>query len=99
LVALFVEPEVIGRGIGRALLQHALDATQSAGIKSLLIESDPNAEPFYRAQGAETIGCRTSPTTGRDLALLRLPVGGGALSGHQSPRRGAPPEAPATESV
>jgi hypothetical protein len=40
----------------------------------VLIESDPNAEPFYRAHGAMEIGHRTSPTTGRDLTLLRLPV-------------------------
>jgi GNAT superfamily N-acetyltransferase len=83
LVALFVEPDVIGQGVGRALLDHALAHAESAGITSLLIESDPNAEPFYRAQGAQEIGRRTSPTTGRDLALLRLPVGGGALSRHQ----------------
>lgn len=78
LVALFVEPDFIGRRIGHALLQHALEQAESAGIESLLIESDPNAEPFYRAHGAIPIGHRTSPTTGRDLTLLRLarPSGG-----------------------
>jgi GNAT superfamily N-acetyltransferase len=74
LVALFVEPEAIGTGIGRALLRHALERAQGAGVDNVLIESDPNAEPFYRAHGAMEIGHRTSPTTGRDLTLLRLPV-------------------------
>jgi GNAT superfamily N-acetyltransferase len=74
LVALFVEPEAIGKGIGRALLRHALERARGAGTDSVLIESDPNAESFYRAHGAIEIGRRRSPTTGRDLTLLRLPI-------------------------
>jgi GNAT superfamily N-acetyltransferase len=71
LAALFVEPDVIGTGVGRALLAHELERARAAGVDSVLIESDPNAEPFYRAHGAEPIGARTSPTTGRQLTLLR----------------------------
>lgn len=74
LVALFVEPDMIGTGVGRALLRQALERARTAGVESLLIESDPNAEPFYRAHGAVEIGRRTSSTTGRELTLLRLPV-------------------------
>lgn len=74
LVALFVEPEFIGKRLGHALLRHAIDRARSAGIESVLIESDPNAEAFYRAHGAVPIGHRTSPTTGRTLTLLRLEV-------------------------
>ena len=74
LVALFVEPDVIGRGVGRALLAHELNRARAAGMDSVLIESDPNAEPFYRAHGAEPIANRTAPTTGRQLTLLRLRV-------------------------
>jgi GNAT superfamily N-acetyltransferase len=74
LVALFVERDMIGRGVGGALLAHALERARAAGVDSVLIESDPNAEPFYRAHGAEPIGERTSTTTGRQLTLLRLRV-------------------------
>jgi len=74
LVALFVDPDLIGTGIGRALLQHALERARHAGLQSVLIESDPNAERFYRSQGATPIGQRTSPTTGRELTLLQLSV-------------------------
>lgn len=76
LVALFVEPDVIGKGLGRALLSHALEQAQSAGVECLLIESDPNAERFYRGHGAAAVGQRTSSTTGRQLTLLRLAVSG-----------------------
>ena len=56
LEMLFVDPAAIGTGLGRALL----------------IESDPDAEPFYRAHGAEPAGTRTSSSTGRELPLLRI---------------------------
>jgi len=43
-----------------------------AGLDALLIESDPDAEPFYRSQGAQPAGTRTSWSTGRELPLLRI---------------------------
>jgi GNAT superfamily N-acetyltransferase len=69
LEALFVEPAAMGHGVGRALLR---EAQRRAGT-ALLIESDPQAEAFYLRHGAERIGRRTSPSTGRELPLLRLP--------------------------
>ena len=36
--------------------------------------SDPDAEPFYVAQGAERVGARVAASTGRRLPLLRLEV-------------------------
>ena len=75
LVALFVEPDLIGHGVGRALLAHELERARAAGVESVLTESDPNAELFYREHGAVRAGHRTSPTTGRDLMLLRLSTG------------------------
>jgi GNAT superfamily N-acetyltransferase len=84
LVALFVEPDAIGRGVGRALLAHELERARAAGVDSVLIESDPNAEPFYRAHGAEPIGERRSPATGRQLTLLRLRVPEGSRAADQS---------------
>jgi len=72
LEMLFVDPPAIGTGAGRALLRDALAAAREAGLDSLLIESDPDAEPFYRSQGAEPAGARTSWSTGRELPLLRI---------------------------
>jgi GNAT superfamily N-acetyltransferase len=74
LTALFVEPELIGSGVGGALLEHALERARAAGVDCLVIESDPNAEPFYRSRGAVPAGYRRSPSTGRRLPLLRLHV-------------------------
>ena len=69
LVALFVAPEAMGAGVGKALLAAAREA---AGGRELLIESDPNAEAFYLAQGARRVGERVSTSTGRRLPLLTL---------------------------
>jgi GNAT superfamily N-acetyltransferase len=75
LEMLFVEPSAIGTGAGRALLADALDRAREAGLAELVIESDPDAEPFYRSQGAEPAGTRTSWSTGRELPLLRIATG------------------------
>ena len=72
LELLFVEPAAIGTGAGRALLRDALDRAREAGLDELTIESDPDAEPFYRAHGAEPVGTRVSSSTGRKLPLLRI---------------------------
>ncbi len=69
---LFVDPSHKGTGVGRALLRQALAAAHARGLSELLIVSDPNAEPFYRSQGAVRIGTQRSPSTGRELPLLRI---------------------------
>lgn len=68
---LWLDPELIGRGMGRRLFEHALRIASELGFHSLVIEADPNAEPFYVAMGAARIGERRS-STGRTLPLLRV---------------------------
>ncbi|MGW0481936.1 GNAT family N-acetyltransferase [Nonomuraea sp. NPDC003214] len=53
---LFVEPEAIGGGVGRALYGHALREAGRAGFARLTIEADPHAVGFYTAMGAEECG-------------------------------------------
>ncbi len=72
IVAMFVAPERIGSGVGAALFAAAVDAARDAGVTTLVVESDPNAEGFYRSRGARRIGERTSASTGRTLPLLEL---------------------------
>lgn len=69
---LFVHPEHIGKGIGRALWAHMIDTAKQHGLKSFTIDSDPYAEPFYIKMGAEKIGETPSGSiSGRFLPLLR----------------------------
>ncbi len=75
LADLFVEPEHIGTGVGRALMQHAIAAARESGYAIMVIQADPSAEPFYTAAGAVTVGTRPSDSIqGRDLPLMELPL-------------------------
>ena len=49
---LWVQPEFMNRGIGRALLAHALATAVRGGAREITVDADPNAEPFYLACGA-----------------------------------------------
>jgi GNAT superfamily N-acetyltransferase len=70
---LFVEPDLVGRGIGRALWLHAVDTARRSGHPALIVVSDPNAEGFYLRMGCRRIGTRPSELeNGRQLPLLRL---------------------------
>jgi len=73
---MFVDPELIGRGVGRLLFEHALGSARSAGFTRLTIDADPNAAPFYRSMGAVQIGETPSGSIpGRTLPLLEIALG------------------------
>lgn len=71
---LWLLPSVIGQGVGRAALNHALRCAAQYGIQSLRIVSDADAEGFYRRFGAEKTGEIFSPLQNRMLPLLTLAV-------------------------
>lgn len=62
---LWVDPDLQRRGLGRALLADACRRTAEAGRAGLLIDSDPNAEPFYLRCGAERRGSVPAPMPGQ----------------------------------
>lgn len=73
LIALFVAPPFIGQGYGRVLIDHARAQARFGGAKILMIQSDPNAEAFYRAVGAYRIGQEESDSIpGRYLPLYAV---------------------------
>lgn len=75
LDALFVEAAHIGTGVGRLLIQHALEILSKRGGARLIIQGDPNATEFYRAAGARQIGHRESGSIpGRYLPLFALEI-------------------------
>lgn len=71
LTDLFIAPDVIGTGLGRTMWEHAVQAAKACGFRSLSLESDPNAEPFYLHMGAMRIGER-EVAPGRRLPLMRV---------------------------
>ncbi len=56
LTALFVEPDVIGAGIGRMLMRHAIEIAANEGASDIVIQSDPHAREFYERVGARYDG-------------------------------------------
>ncbi|MFJ9313281.1 GNAT family N-acetyltransferase [Pimelobacter simplex] len=70
---LFVDPDAIGRGVGRALLGHLVEAARALGFTTLTIDADPNAEAFYVAAGAVRVRAVPSESIpGRVLPQLEL---------------------------
>ena len=64
LLHLWVLPAVMGRGAGRALFTHACTRVKELGGRELAIESDPNAEGFYRHMGAIRTGTNRNELDG-----------------------------------
>lgn len=76
LDALFVAPEHIGRGYGRALMADALEqARATEHIERLIVQADPYAAGFYENAGGRLIGERPSDSIpGRMLPLYEIDI-------------------------
>jgi predicted N-acetyltransferase YhbS len=51
-------------GIGQQLLHHALHVARRDGAKSVTVDADPNAAPFYLGCGAALAGEVAAPIAG-----------------------------------
>jgi ribosomal protein S18 acetylase RimI-like enzyme len=69
---LWILPDAMDRGIGRALFQHAIEQAKKLGHRAMRIEADPNAAGFYERMGAKRIGANVTEVEGqpRELPLL-----------------------------
>ena len=70
---LWVIPDAMGQGIGRALFTAAEAEARALGVPDLEVEADPHAEGFYHRMGMVTTGYRPADMEGqsRRLPLLR----------------------------
>jgi len=89
---LWITPDWIGRGLGRALFEHAVSTARELGASVLHIEAEPNAEPFYRHMGARRTGERRGQIEDQPRVLPLMELELGALS----PRPPAPPASAAS---
>ena len=70
LEALFVEPTIRRRGIGRLLVEHCVNVARAQGSTALHVVGNPHAESFYLACGFEMTGI-TETRFGAGLLLRK----------------------------
>jgi GNAT superfamily N-acetyltransferase len=71
LAHLFVDPPFMGRGVGRALVNHAVARARDEGARLLTVLSDPFARAFYETCGARFLReDSTEGVDGRPLPFL-----------------------------
>lgn len=76
LLKLFVEPSLLGTGIGRLLFDWATARARNLGATRMTIEADPGAAPFYERMGAYQAGFTPSQSIpGRMLPCMLLELG------------------------
>jgi GNAT superfamily N-acetyltransferase len=71
LFHLFVDPVVIGQGIGRLLWHHAVALARAMGATALVFDSDPHARSFYEHVGA-VVTAEHNSTVVAGLMIPRL---------------------------
>jgi N-acetylglutamate synthase-like GNAT family acetyltransferase len=72
---MWIRPEHIGSGVGRALFLHVKERAANLKIPALELSADPNAEGFYERMGATRIGEVRSEIEGELRVLPRMKIG------------------------
>jgi ribosomal protein S18 acetylase RimI-like enzyme len=70
ILHLWILPEYIGMGYGKKLLEKTIH-TFVKSDKEIIVEADPNAEPFYQRQGFVTYDKVESFPKGRFLPVMK----------------------------
>lgn len=71
---LWVSPDHLGTGVGKALFVHAMRSAKGQNLSEVEILSDPNAEGFYQKMGAYRTGESVSEVDGEPRVLPRLTI-------------------------
>ena len=72
LDGLFVEPDLMGRGTGRALVERVIADSRLAGAKRMQVISGPESAPFYERCGfvvVRNVQTQFAPALRMELAL------------------------------
>ena len=71
---MWIRPEHMGAGVGRALFLHVKERAANLNVPALELSADPNAEGFYERMGATRIGEARSEIEGKPRVLPRMIV-------------------------
>jgi N-acetylglutamate synthase-like GNAT family acetyltransferase len=75
---MWIRPEHMGAGIGRALFNYITARATSLKLPALELSADPNAEGFYQRMGASRIGEVRSEIEGKPRVLPRMMINPGS---------------------
>jgi N-acetylglutamate synthase-like GNAT family acetyltransferase len=75
---MWIRPEHMGAGIGRALFNYITARATTLKLPALELSADPNAEGFYRRMGARRIGEVRSEIEGHPRVLPRMMINPGS---------------------
>lgn len=67
---MWIRPELMGGGVGRALFEHARDRAKELRLAVLELSADPNAEGFYERMGAMRVGDVAAGIGGAEQRVL-----------------------------
>jgi GNAT superfamily N-acetyltransferase len=73
---LWIDPDRIGRGIGRLLFEHAAAYAEGLGAFRLEWEAEPNAIGFYERMGATRLRDSELSEWGRTLSVMGVELRG-----------------------
>ena len=71
---MWIKPEYIGAGVGRALFEQVRDRAAERQLPALELSADPNAEGFYERMGATRIGDVRADMDGQTRLLPRMRI-------------------------
>jgi len=71
---MWIRPEHMGAGVGRALFRHARERAAGLNVPVMELSADPNAEGFYERMGAKRIGEVPAEMEGKSRVLPRMSV-------------------------
>ena len=71
---MWIYPEQMGKGVGRALFAHTTRRAAELGLSELELSADPHAEPFYERMGAQRVGDIPADMFGQARVLPRMRV-------------------------
>jgi len=69
---LFVLPEYIGKGFGKYLMNDFLQRMQNQKCKTIILDSEPNAEKFYQKLGFIKIGEFETSIKNRFMPIMEM---------------------------
>jgi N-acetylglutamate synthase-like GNAT family acetyltransferase len=72
---IFIDPPFIGKGFGKRLMIDLFEKAKASGATKMTLDSDPNAEQFYKDWGFKVVGKLETSIQDRYLPIMEMEIG------------------------